>query len=180
MNINSKHPMHLRKSLLPFGAAALLAMTAATAQVAGAPAGSTGIDASGNFQSEVQACRSGRTQQAIDTCLREARNAQAARRDGTLTRKSSGDLQANAVARCEPLSGEYRAACEARVMGFGNTSGSVAGGGILREVETVVVPPGAGEVRIEPKTSDPVVLVPVPAPGAQQGAQPQQGMQPQQ
>jgi len=176
MNMNSKHPMRLRKSLLPFGAAALLAMTAATAQVAGAPPGSTGIDATGNYQSEVQACRSGRTQQAIDTCLREARNAQAARRDGTLARPSATDLQANAMARCQPLSGEYKAACEARVMGFGNTSGSVAGGGVLRQVETVVVPPGAGEVRIEPQTNDPVLLVPVPA----QNAQPQQGVQPQQ
>jgi hypothetical protein len=36
----------------------------------------------------------------------------------------------------------------------------VAGGGLLREVETVVMPQGSGSVTIEPKTSDPVVLVP--------------------
>ncbi|MDB5881179.1 MAG: hypothetical protein JWP43_1057, partial [Ramlibacter sp.] len=35
------------------------------------------------------------------------------------------------------------------------------GGGVLREVETVVLPPGASSVTIEPKTADPVVLVPV-------------------
>ena len=157
-----KHTMRPRKSLLPFGAAALLAMTAATAQVAGGAAGATGIDASGNYQSEVQACRSGRTQQDIDTCLREARNAQAERRHGTLARPSP-DYEANAMARCEPLSGEEKAACKARVMGYGNTSGSVATGGVLREVETVVLPPGASEVKVEPKTSDPVVLVPVPS-----------------
>lgn len=32
--------------------------------------------------------------------------------------------------------------------------------GLLREVKAVVVPPGASSVRIEPRTSDPVLLVP--------------------
>ena len=45
-------------------------------------------------------------------------------------------------------------------MGYGNTTGSVAGGGLLREVETVVLPAGQSSVTIEPKTADPVVLVP--------------------
>ena len=160
--MNRKHPMRPRKSLLPFVAASLLAMTAATAQVAGGAAGSTGIDATGSYSSEVQACRSGRTQQDIDTCLREARNAQAERQRGTLA-AGSGPLDANAMARCEPLAGEDKAACQARVMGYGSTSGSVAGGGVLREVETVVLPPGESQVKVEPKTSEPVVLVPVPS-----------------
>jgi hypothetical protein len=38
----------------------------------------------------------------------------------------------------------------------------VAGGGVLREVETVVLPEGERSVTIEPKTDDPVVLVPAP------------------
>ena len=150
-----------RRSLWSFGAASLLAMTAATAQVAGALPGSTGIDATGNYQSELQACNSGRTQQDRDTCLREARNARAERQQGTLDGALQRQFQANAAARCEPLSGEERAACLARVMGHGEVSGSVAGGGLLRQVETVVMPPGATEVTIEPKTSDPVLLVPV-------------------
>ncbi len=69
-------------------------------------------------------------------------------------------MSGNAAARCEVLTGEEKAACQARVMGYGNTTGSVAGGGVLREVETVVLPPGQSSVTIEPKTSDPVVLVP--------------------
>lgn len=145
-----------RKSLYSFGAVALLAVSAATAQVAG---GTTGIDASGQFQQEVQACRSGQTQQMLETCLQEARNAEADRRRGVL-RRADADYQANATARCDALEGEYKAACQARVMGYGSTSGSVAGGGILREVETVVLPQGATSVTIEPRTSDPVVLVP--------------------
>lgn len=147
---------HSRKALVSYGVAALLAMTAATAQVA---TGTTGIDASGSYQHEVNSCRSGRTQEDQATCLREARNAQADKQRGVLD-NDGAQYQANARARCDVLTGEDKAACEARLMGYGETSGSVAGGGILREVETVVLPPGAHSVTIEPKTPDPVVLVP--------------------
>ncbi|RZJ24558.1 MAG: hypothetical protein EOO54_09070 [Haliea sp.] len=145
-----------RKSIISFGLAALLAVTAATAQVA---TGTTGIDASGSYQREVQACMSGRTQQDQETCLREARNAQSDKRRGVLDNAGS-QFEANATARCDVLSGEDKAACQARILGYGSTSGSVAEGGVLREVETVVMPAGATSVTIEPKTADPVVLVP--------------------
>lgn len=156
-----RSPQRSRKALASFGVAAFLAMTAATAQVATGGAHTGGIDASGNYQSEVQACMNGRTQQERDTCLQEARNARADKQRGVLD-NSGAQYDANAKARCEPLTGEEKAACHARVMGYGNTSGSVAGGGVLREVETVVVPPGASSVTIEPKTSEPVLLVPAP------------------
>ena len=145
-----------RKSLISFGIASLLAVGAATAQVA---TGATGIDASGSYQQEVQACMSGQTQQDRATCLEEARNAQADKRRGVLD--TDGNLEANAMARCTVHpAGEDRAACEARVMGMGNVEGSVAGGGLIREVETVVLPEGERSVTIDPKTDDPVVLVP--------------------
>ncbi len=147
---------HSRKSLASFGVAALLAMTAATAQVA---TGTTGIDASGSYQQEVNACMTGKTQQDRETCLKEARNAQADKKRGVLD-NAGAKFDNNAAARCGVLAGEEKAACQARVMGYGSTSGSVAGGGLLREVETVVMPAGAGSVTIEPKTADPVVLVP--------------------
>ncbi len=146
---------HSRKSLISYGAVALLAMTAATAQVA---TGTTGIDASGSYQNEVNACMTGRTQQDRETCLKEARNAQADKKRGVLD-NAGARFDANAAARCDALKGEEKGACQARIMGYGNASGSVAGGGVLREVETVVMPPG-GSVTIEPKTSDPVILVP--------------------
>ena len=144
-----------KKSLAYFAVASLLAMTAATAQVA---TGTTGIDASGSFQQEVASCMSGRTQQDRDTCMKEARNAQADKKRGVLD-NAGGQFDQNAAARCEVLQGEEKAACQARVIGYGSTSGSVAAGGVLREVETVVVPPGA-DVTIRPQTADPVVLVP--------------------
>jgi hypothetical protein len=146
------------KSLISFGISALLAVGAATAQVA---TGTTGIDASGSYQSEVQACMSGRTQQDRDTCLKEARNAQADKRRGVLETQAPG--QASASARCEVhTNAEDKAACQARVLGYGSTEGSVAGGGLIREVETVVLPSGVtqSEVRIDAKTDNPVVLTP--------------------
>jgi hypothetical protein len=147
---------HSRKSLASYGVVALLAMTAATAQVA---TGTTGIDASGSYQQEVNACMTGKTQQDQATCLREARNAQADKQRGVLD-NADARFRSNAGARCEVLAGEEKAACQARMLGYGNTTGSVAGGGVLREVETVVMPAGASSVTIEPKTAEPVVLVP--------------------
>ena len=122
----------------------------------------TGIDASGNYQSEVQACRSGRTQQDTATCLREARNARADHSSGK-SQATAAQLQGNAMARCEPLNGQDKAACQARVVGYGSESGSVAGGGVLNSVETVVMPAGATSVLIAPVTANPVVLTPATA-----------------
>lgn len=158
----------IQRVLLAMGAT-LLASGGAWAQPSGSvqPAdgqraierSDTGIDDSGQYRKEVEACMSGRTAESRDTCLKEARNAQSAREHGTL-QEGKENYQANATARCQPLQGEYQAACEARIMGFGDKSGSVAGGGVLRSVETVVVPPGARTITIVPQTSDPVVLVP--------------------
>jgi hypothetical protein len=150
-----------RKGLVSFGATALFAITAAAAQVAGAghaPMGAP-LDDSGNYAAEVQACKQGKTAEDQATCLKEARNAQAERKRGAM--EAGGEnYAANARARCNVLTGEERGACEARMMGYGTVSGSVAAGGVLREVETVVMPPGQGEITVDSKTGDPVVLVP--------------------
>lgn len=148
--------------LAGLGLGLLMAVGSAFAQVPITATGTTGIDTSGDVRQERAACMSGRTQQDQATCLREANNAAAEKRQGKLD-NSGAQFDANARQRCEVLTGEDRSACEARVMGYGNTSGSVAGGGVIREVETVVVPPGATSVRIEPKTSAPVLVMPVPA-----------------
>jgi hypothetical protein len=74
---------------------------------------------------------------------------------------TAGSLQANSMGRCDVFSsGEDKAACQARVMGMGSAEGSVAGGGVIREVETVVLPSDQSSVTIQPQTADPVVLVP--------------------
>ena len=143
-----------RKSFLSVGAAALLAMGAATAQVGTM---GTGIDSTGSFRSEMQACMSGRTQQSQEDCMREARNAAAEKQRGKLETYSD-----HAMARCEVHnSGEDRAACRARVMGMGESQGSVAGGGMLHQSETVVMPQGQASITVQPQTTnDVIVLVP--------------------
>ena len=93
-----------RKSYLSFGVAALLAMMVAGAEVA---TGTTGIDASGNYQQEVNACMTGKTQQDRDTCLREARNAQADKKRGALNNEGAS-FESNAAARCDVFMDEEK------------------------------------------------------------------------
>ena len=72
---------------------------------------------------------------------------------------TEGNVASNAMARCDVHQvADDRAACQARIMGMGNTEGSVAGGGLIREVETVTMPQGVSAVTAEPQTSDPIVL----------------------
>jgi len=151
----------IRKTLALTAVSAALFSMGAFAQVT--PTGDTGIDATGNTQSERNACMTGRTQQDQATCLREANNAAADKRRGQLT--TTGDLTANALARCGVLSGIDRVACEARVLGYGGAQGSVAGGGMIKEVEVISVPADPSQpVTIVPQTDSPVILtVPTPA-----------------
>ena len=157
--MNTHKTTSMRMVLASIGIASLLAVTAAGAQIA---AGTTGIDASGSYKKEVQSCLSGLSQQDQATCLREANNARAEKSNREPANTNS-DLTANATSRCNALTGEDKAACTARVLGYGSESGSVAGGGVLSKVETVVMPAGATSVVIEPKTPNPVVLVPAPS-----------------
>ena len=148
----------LAKSAALFGVAALLSF-GATAQIA---SGTTGIDASGSARSEMNACLTGRTQQDQETCMTEVRNANAAKRAGQVD-NAGGQFGANALKRCDVFQGEELIACQARIVGYGKTDGSVAGGGAIRQVETVVVPQGATNVVIQPKTSsDSIVVIPAP------------------
>lgn len=144
------------RGLIAFIFTAALAMTA-TAQVA---SGTTGIDNTGNAHSELAACNTGRTQQDKETCLTEVKNANEARRAGKVD-NAGGQFHANALERCKVLTGEDKLACEARVVGYGNPQGSVAGGGVITQIETVVMPP-AGNVTIQPQTQADTILV-VPA-----------------
>lgn len=123
------------KSAVASVAVAVFALSA-FAQIA---SGTTGIDASGNPASEMAACKNGKTQQSRETCMTEVRNANAAIRAGKVG-NSGGQYKANALMRCNALKGDDRAACEARVTGMGSPSGSVAGGGVITQFESVVSP----------------------------------------
>ncbi len=141
-----------RRGLALFATTSLLALGAATAQLAWSQSGDV---------NSLQACE---TRQDRATCERELRNARAEQRRGTLE-VPGADLQANALARCAPFTGEDRTACEARAMGQGRTSGSVAGGGLLREAETVVTPPPAAGAA--PATPAPAAEPSPPMPAVQ-------------
>lgn len=99
------------------------------------------------FEQEHAACLSGNSPQDRPTCLREAGAARAeARADARADTRTAGrrDTQTgdaaryagNQLRRCEALPADDRTACVARMKGQGTTTGSVAGGGIYRELVT--------------------------------------------
>jgi hypothetical protein len=94
-----------------------------------------GIDAVVRYQQDRADCVSGQTGEDRATCLREAGAAFAQAKQGMLDDgQSMSQFQRNALQRCQPLPDEDRLACRARMQGMGTISGSVEGGGILREL----------------------------------------------
>lgn len=87
------------------------------------------------FEADRQACLSGKSSQVLDSCTKEAKAALAERPDSTAT-VSPEQLKRNSMTRCEALTGEERTACVARMRGEGTISGSMPGGGVLRELVT--------------------------------------------
>jgi len=93
-------------------------------------------------------CLRGESIQDLSTCLREARAAYAQAKRGEMHDEST-QLAANRFRRCEPLPDEQRLYCIARMQGLGTTSGSVAGGGIYREL-VITVEAGSDSDREDP------------------------------
>ena len=113
-------------------AALTLACTAAAAQ-APAPA----QDARARYEQEREKCLTNNTQDSQATCLREATNSLDAARKGQLTSPGSAAAD-NATQRCEVFqSAAEQAECARRMAA--PASGSVSGGGVLRESHTTTV-----------------------------------------
>ncbi len=111
----------------------------------GAPA--RGADAStasatSTYQKDRADCEAGRTAEDRATCLREAGAAEQERKRNRLD--NSGSLRQNAIERCNLVAPQDRTDCLARIEGptqpnqTTRISGSVAGGGILRETTTTI------------------------------------------
>ena len=117
--------------------AAVLSPIFAEAASAPAPAGSP----EATYQIERADCLAGRTQQGQKTCLYEAASARDAARNGLLTTATPQLLHDNLQQRClvQP-EGPERVACDRMAQGEGTVTGSVAAGGELRELTTVVSP----------------------------------------
>jgi hypothetical protein len=93
------------------------------------------------YQAERADCQAGRNQQDLKTCLYEAVSARDAARKGLLMTESPQVLSDNAQQRCQAqAAGPDRLACERMAQGAGRVSGSVAAGGELHELTTVVPP----------------------------------------
>ena len=117
----------------------LLAMLVTAAALAATPAVAAPSTASSDmlaqYQQERAMCTSGKSNQDRATCLREAGAAYAEARRGGLDVAGSSPAD-NQRKRCEPLTGDERSACLARMQGQGSTSGSAQSGGMLRELVT--------------------------------------------
>jgi hypothetical protein len=115
----------MRNTLRSCSAALLAAGSlfgASAAFAAGAPLGSLPCD--GMMQDRA-------------ACLRERGAAADTARRGGFPAPDAATLQQNALARCARQPASDREACEARVMD-GNVTGSVLGGGVIRQAETPV------------------------------------------
>lgn len=139
----------------------LTALLAAVTSTAGWAASATTQDkaqqrmAEQRFQEERAVCNSGRSNQDRATCLLEAQSAYAEARKGVL---GDGETPqpSNLNQRCQALAGDEQRDCLARMNGQGSTSGSVQGGGILRELKTY-------KVEAQP-TAAPAPALPASAP----------------
>lgn len=121
-----------QRTLPPWGPWLLAIVLAAPTAFAAGPA--TPTDARAQVHRSRPACTPVRGDERAN-CLSEASTLFAS------TRPSHPDenpeqLARNALRRCEPLREPDRQDCVARIQGQGTTTGSVAGGGIYRELVT--------------------------------------------
>jgi hypothetical protein len=110
----------------------LAALTAASALAAGKL---PQTDPHVRYQREAGACYTARPADRRADCLSDAA-LRLANSLPTPATESSDALARNLLKRCEPLPEQDRQDCVARMQGQGTTSGSVASGGIYRELVT--------------------------------------------
>ena len=113
------------------------------------------------YQQDRTNCLAGKTAESQQTCLKEAGAALQAAREHDLKSPSPTQIAANERKRCEALSGGDKADCLKRAAGLDTTvSGSVAGGGDIKETVTVI--PGTPEAMPAP-AAGPATLPPKPS-----------------
>lgn len=95
--------------------------------------------AQASYIHDMSVCNSGKSNQSLDTCRREAGSALAEAKRGQLN-DVPGQYQMNALRRCEAHTGEDRQACEARILDQGDITSDAQAGGILRK--SISVPTG--------------------------------------
>jgi hypothetical protein len=133
----------MSKRLAQLGGAIAIGAATALAATPALAADARGSDAQARYQQERAACNSGQSHQDQATCLREAGAALEEARRGRLD-DGQAAYQQNALIRCNALPADERSACHARMQGQGTTRGSVAEGGIYRELVTREIPSESG------------------------------------
>ncbi len=132
-------------------AAALLAL--APAALAQGQPSRAAIDAT--YQRDRAACLDSASQHERSACLREAGAVRAeALRGRPLGGASPEALERNALQRCQRLPPENKMLCERMARGEGTMSGSVAAGGVIKELEIQVPAP--------PMSAPPAMSAPPP------------------
>jgi hypothetical protein len=115
---------------------ALLAAALCLASAAQAAGNPELAQAQRQFRLERDHCTSGQSHQDRATCLQEANAAYQEARRGALANATGSELATNATRRCEAQPAADREACVQRIMGAGNTEGSIKAGGVIRSSET--------------------------------------------
>jgi hypothetical protein len=104
------------------------------------------------YQREAGRCMVLRQLDDRDNCL-DAAYGRYLNTQPTPTEELAHQLKANALKRCEPLPEALRKDCIERMSGGGTQTGSVAEGGVYRELVTIVVGPRPAPVPAEPPAS---------------------------
>jgi hypothetical protein len=132
--------MYARPTQIRFRGLAICAVSAFVgASAVLAAEGRSPSDAQTRYRQDRAMCESGQSHQDRATCLREAGAALDEAKRGRLN-DGQAQYRQNALIRCDALPTEERNACQARMEGQGVTRGSVAEGGIYRELVTRETP----------------------------------------
>lgn len=126
-------PSQSRLSHLLWALTLLAAALGAASALAAGPSNAAKSEA--RYQRDAAICLSSRYAGDKADCLSEASTARASREPVTIDPDPERYMR-NALKRCEPLPEADRIDCIARMQGRGTATGSVAGGGIYRELVT--------------------------------------------
>lgn len=126
-------------------AAALLFSLVMTSAMAAKPVPASGIQV--KYEHERAVCIADKTGPDRSLCLQDAEVARGAALRGQLTNPEDVNYRRNALERCQVFKGEDAKECRERILGTGGAtvSGSVDGGGVLREIVTVEPAPMPAE-----------------------------------
>ena len=128
-------PVHTVLPVRAWGLALCAAGALLGATIASAADSPNLSEAQATYQRDRAACMSGQTSQDRETCLQEAGAALQESGRGNLNDGQS-DFERNRLLRCEKQPPEDRPDCVRRMSSEARTTGSVEGGGVLRELTT--------------------------------------------